>query len=215
MSNSSCVVSNLYLPSVEVFRELSEHQYIKIDCSEQYHKQTYRNRCTIIGANGLQTLTVPVLNGHSMGMSYKDVKIAYDTRWQQVHWRSIVAAYKSSPFFEFYEDDFVGFYEKQHPFLFDFNLELFKLVLKHIDFTTPKVISTVSEPLDFTEDLRFMANCKQLKDSSLVQPPYWQVFNQRFPFIPNLSIIDLLFNMGNESYLYLEEWGRMDSKLEM
>ena len=207
MSNSSCVVSNMYLPSVEFFRELSHHQHIQIDCSDRYHKQTYRNRCNVIGANGLQTLTVPVVSGHSMGMSYRDMKIAYDTRWQQVHWRSIEAAYKSSPFFEYYQDDFVGFYEKQYPFLFDYNVELFSLILGLIGFSVEKVVTLVSEPLDFNEDLRFMANCKQPKDDGMTQPIYWQVFNQRFPFVPNLSIIDLLFNMGNESYLYLEEWG--------
>lgn len=209
MNNSSCVLPNLYLPSVDLFCALANYQTLQLDASDIYQKQTYRNRCNIIGANGIQTLTVPVVNGHSMGMRFKDVRIAYDTRWQQIHWRSISAAYKSSPFFEYYEDDFVGFYTKQHTFLFEYNAELLRLILQLLDFSKEKQVVLIDVNNQLTDnDLRLLVNCKQSIDTSIPQPPYWQVFNDRHSFTPHLSILDLLFNMGTESYLYLEGWGR-------
>lgn len=202
MKNKSCLIPTLYLPSVSAMKTIACYNELCIDGSDHYQKQSFRNRAQIVGGNGLQTLTVPIVNGHSLGIPIKDARIAYDTRWQQVHWRSITAAYKSSPFFEYYEDDFAPFYHERFEFLFDYNTEQLSVILKLIDFSVSKRLTVNSAYDSVFDDLRCLVECKTGLDRNS-QIPYWQVFQNRFGFVPNLSVLDLLFNLGPEAYLYL------------
>ncbi len=209
----SCLIANLYLPSIHSVSALTSFERVLVDGVDVYQKQTYRNRALIVGANGVQTLTIPVVGGHRMGMCFRDVQIAYDTRWQQIHWGAITAAYKSSPFFEYYQDGLAPFYHKQHQFLFDFNLHLFEFLMDAIDFYPSKTIMVTKDvKSEDAIDLRFMANCKD--DASILetQPPYWQVFQAKHSFTPNLSVLDLICNLGSESYLYLDSLNKQSLK---
>lgn len=211
--DQKCLISNLYLPSINILSAISHCQTILIDGQDDYQKQTYRNRTLIVGANGVQTLTVPVVGGHRMGMNFRDVKIAYDTRWQQIHWGAITSAYKSSPFFEYYQDGLAPFYHQQHQYLFDFNLHLFEFLMDALDFYPLKVLS-VAQDINIVGivDFRFMANCKDETSTMESQTPYWQVFQAKHSFTPNLSVLDLICNLGSESYLYLDALNKQTLK---
>ena len=159
-----------------------------IDIHTHYIKQTYTNRCTILSTNGPQDLTIPIIKPKEK-TPIKDIRISSHDNWQQLHWRSIQSAYNSTPFFEYFCDDYAPFYEKNWSFLLDFNLEIQQKTLELLNF--PKIEFTISN--------------SYIETSILLQKnPYYQIFNSKFGFTPNLSIIDLLFNMGNESRIYLK-----------
>ena len=187
-----------------------------IDIHSHYLKQTYTNRCTIITANGIQDLTIPIIKPKKK-TPIKDIRISTHDNWQQLHWRTIQSAYNSTPFFEYFCDDYAPFYEKKYEFLLDFNIKIQQKTLELLNFS--KIEFTLSdsyiEPSNFiTKDLREMINPKKF-DVSLynnLNTPYYQIFNQKFGFIPNLSIIDLLFNMGNEARIYLKNLSVTDYK---
>lgn len=190
-----------YLPPIEFFKQLAAHKKnnILIEKYEHFPKQTYRNRAAVYGPNGKLNLIVPVLKGSKIHTAVKDVKISYDADWQRLHWLSLQTSYRSSAYFEFYEDDFAPFYEKQYKYLFDYNLELLSLVLKHLK---------MNVDFDFTESYAthyltdFRENIHPKKESSYVSQQYFQVFEDKYGFIPNLSIVDLLFNQGPQSAKY-------------
>jgi len=135
MTNSKTLFTINYLPSVQYFSHWVNSKSPVLEKHCNYIKQTYRNRCDILAANGIIPLTIPVAKGKTHKVQTKEIEISYDTRWQPLHWRSIVSAYNSSPFFEYYEDDFRPFYEKNFKYLFDFNLELMNVILEAIDIT--------------------------------------------------------------------------------
>src|SRR5690606_40700192 len=120
------VLPLFYLPPIEFFKQLIDNKgkTIIIEKHEHFPKQTYRNRATVYGPNGKLNLTVPVLKGSKMHTAVKDVKISYDADWQRLHWLTLQSSYRSSAYFEFYEDDFAPFYERKYDYLFDYNLEL-------------------------------------------------------------------------------------------
>ena len=179
-----------------------------IDIHSHYVKQTYTNRCTILSTNGPQDLTIPIIKPKEK-TPIKDIRISSHDNWQQLHWRTIHSAYNSTPFFEYFCDDYAPFYEKNWDFLLDFNLEIQQNTLQLLNFQ--KIEHTLSdsyiEPSNFiTKDLREVINPKKFNVTlyNELNNPYYQVFNSKFSFTPNLSIIDLLFNMGNESRIYLK-----------
>ena len=167
---------------------------------ENYIKQTYRNRCRIAAANGVMTLNIPVESGGGEKIPIKDVRISSHGDWQMQHWRSIASAYNSSPFFEYYEDDFRPFYEKKWKFLWDFNWELMQKTLLLLDIQ-PHIELTKSYNAVVENDFRDAIHPK--KESIFPTEKYYQVFEQKYGFFPDLSILDLLCNMGNEAVLYL------------
>jgi hypothetical protein len=171
---------------------------------DYYVKQTYRNRCHIAAANGVMALSIPVEKSSGEKMLTRDVRISDHNDWQLQHWRSIESAYNSTPFFEYYKDDLYPFFEKKWTFLFDYNVEIQVKVLELLDIQpTLKYSTAYQQELDAEiEDLRESIHPKKETDL-YVAKPYYQVFEQRYGFQPNLSIIDLLFNMGNESILTL------------
>lgn len=192
-----------YLPAVGYFSSLKIYDFhFILEKNEYFPKQTYRNRALICSPNGPLTLTLPVVKGSKTHTSIKDVKVSYDTRWQRLHWLSLQTCYRSSAYFEFYEDEFVSFYEKKYTFLFDLNLELMGWLFSKLKFNVSYTFSEVYEkpPLaipDYRD--KFLKNSLQ----NIEFKPYFQVFSDRMPFQPNLSVIDLLFNQGPQSKLYI------------
>jgi len=197
-------LSTAYLAPVEYYSALANAKSVYLEHCDYYVKQTYRNRCQIAAANGTMALSIPVEKAGKEKLLTRDVRISEHNDWQMQHWRSIESAYNSTPFFEYYKDDLLPFYEKKWIFLWDFNQEIQTKVLELID-VQPEIKFTTEYRTQLDEgviDLRESIHPK--KENPFVEfKPYYQVFEQRFGFQPNLSIIDLLFNMGNESILTL------------
>ena len=202
------LLSSLYLAPVQYYSKLFCAEKVIIETDDNYQKQSYRNRCIIAAANGALPLSIPVEKPKGVKLKMRDIKIAEHGNWQHFHWNAIISAYNSSPFFEFYKDDFAHFYEKKTTYLFDLNEELRTLICKLLDIDTPVSYNSsfVKEVDTNTIDLREAIHPKKdwhKTDNQFVAKPYYQVFAEKHPFIENLSIIDLLFNMGNEARLYL------------
>lgn len=194
---------------VEYFAQLSKGKVI-IESYSHYTRQTYRNRYHIMAANGPLSLTVPVEKEKNKKVYDKDVKIAYHTPWQHNHWHSLVSAYNSSPFFQFYADELEPFFTKKHTRLLDFNLDSTRLICEliginvEINFTEDFFDSPKNDSLDLREHIHpKKAINAELTGTSTI--PYKQVFDERHGFQPNLSILDLLFNKGPEASLILDE----------
>lgn len=187
-----------YAGNVEYYTQLLSHSNITFDLGEYFVKQTYRNRCVISTANGLQTLVIPTIREHQK-TSMSQVKISYAEKWQQIHWRAITSAYKKSPYFEYYEHLFIPFYENKTVLLSDFNKGLMGAILKVLK-TQKEFNFTESYIEQPDEDFRTVF---QKNNSSFQHPTYIQVFSDRFDFEYNLSIFDLLFNCGPNSIKYL------------
>lgn len=205
MTDKGAIFPMFYLPPVSWFSGLHQHpENALLEREEHFVKQTYRNRAHICSPNGMLALTVPVTKGAKNHTIIRDVKISYDFDWQRLHWLSLQACYRSSAYFEFYEDDFACFY---HPparpiFLFDFNNDLLQLLLKNLKIKTGLLFTDGYERVYAgREDFRRVINPKQ--PAMPQQKPYFQVFEERQGFLPDLSIIDLLFNQGPQSKNYL------------
>ena len=204
MQKNKICLTSAYLAPVEYYVALANAETVLLEQFDSYEKQTYRNRCNIQTANGIIALTIPVEKPRAEKILTRDIRISEHNDWQIQHWRSIESAYNSTPFFEFYKDDFLPFYEKKWDFLWDFNLELQAKVLELLDLQiTMKYTEEYQTRLnDDIVDLRESIHPKKASQNINLKP-YYQVFEQRFGFQENLSIIDLLFNMGNESILTL------------
>lgn len=199
----SVLLSSLYLAPVEYYSALFNSESAIIEINDNYQKQTYRNRCVIAGANGPLTLSIPVEKSDRLKCKMKDIRIAEHGDWRHLHWNAITSAYNSTPYFEYYEDDFRPFYEKKHVFLHDFNENLRILICRLIDIDTGTYY-TEKFVVQASEDLIDMRNSIHPKiPSDFRTGPYYQVFASKHGFLNNLSILDLLFNMGNESRIYL------------
>lgn len=201
-------LSTAYLGPIQQYSKIASAQTIYIETAENYLKQTYRNRCTIAAANGPLSLSVPILKPDTLKCLTKDIRISDHGNWRHLHWNALTSAYRMSPFFEYYEEDFAPFYEKRFSFLFDFNEELRRLICQLIDID-PCIIYTdhynPSVPNDFRETIRPK---HPGEDAAFHALPYYQVFQEKHGFIANLSIVDLLFNMGPESILVLNASAR-------
>ncbi len=202
---SATILSTAYFPPLEYFYYLKESENVLIDVYENYQKQTYRNRCMIYGPNGPLSLIIPVIKPNKPKSIVKDIIISYDEEWQKVHWRSITSAYNSSPFFLYYQDDIFAILETKHKFLLDLNNEvLMKLQdILTIDTLVSQTSSYIENPDQF--DLRNYIIPKNKNPEALNYPIYTQVFDSKHGFLPNLSIIDLLFNEGPNTLEYLEK----------
>ena len=193
----------LYLAPIPLYAQLYKCKALVINGDEPFVKQTYRNRAVIATENGTQNLTIPVI--HDGGrIAMRDVRISEHGNWRHQHWNAMVSAYRKSPFFDYYADDFAHFYEERDGFLMDFNLRLHQVISELLGLDREvKIIDNSNKPAEFI-DLRHIAEPKALTDMEGYTPqPYYQVFAQRNGFIPNLSILDLLFNMGPEGLIVL------------
>ena len=196
----------LYLAAVPLYARLYASESMVIDDVAPFVKQTFRNRAVIATENGTQALTIPIV--HDGGkLAMRDVRISEHGNWRHQHWNAIVSAYRKSPFFDYYADDFAHFYEERDGFLMDFNLRLHGVVSellgleRKVEFLSDEVWDVTG-----TVDLRRIAEPKALQTvEGVVMRPYYQVFAQRNGFVPSLSILDLLFNMGPEGLLVLRD----------
>ncbi len=193
-----------YHPSVGYMAEVILAEEIFVEAYETYTKQTCRNRCIIFGPNGRQTLSIPVIKSNGNHTLTKDILISPHQPWQKIHWRSIQTAYNNSPFFLYYQDHLVRFYEKNYKFLLDLNLELIQTLLELLKIES-RVKFTVEYEKNKTnvKDLRANFGTKQI-DQQLNYPHYTQVFEPSHGFIPGLTTLDLLFNLGPEASPYLK-----------
>lgn len=194
------LLSTAYLAPIEYYKVMLNAESVFLEQCEYYQKQSYRNRCRILTANGVMDLTIPVVNKGKQ--TIKDIEISEHDDWQLKHWRALESAYSSSPFFEFYMDDIFPFYSKKWKYLWDFNLEINHKIFEILELEFQyKLTSFYENSSTVFADYRNSIHPKTNTDFNLKS--YYQVFGQKFGFQSNLSIIDLLFNMGPESELVL------------
>jgi hypothetical protein len=203
MTETGTVLPMFYLPPVEYFVQVNKHKAnILIEREEHLIKQTYRNRAHIYSPDGMLALTVPVIKGSKAHTKIKEVKISYDFKWQRLHWMSLQNCYRRSAYFEFYEDDFARFYNSRFEYLFDYNDEMLRLIVKMLKLKTDyQFTDEYMESYPCMADFRLSINPK--RNTFENQKPYFQLFEERQGFLKNLSIVDLLFNHGPQAISYL------------
>ena len=221
------LLSSTYFGPIQWYQKLNRYDECLIERHESFIKQTYRNRMIIPTTNGPLSLTIPT--NHDISLSMKDIRISDHANWRHVHWNALLSAYGESPFFEYYQDDIRPFYEKKYEFLFDFNMETTAKMIELLDIR-PKISVTdeyvlseerrvkseefnglanhkvqssnlkVQSIVDFRDAIRPK---KPLPDPEFESKRYYQVYGQKYGFQPNMSILDLLFNEGNEAIFFL------------
>ena len=227
-----CLLSTAYFPPIQWFSKVRRYEHCLVEQHDHYVKQTYRNRCTIMTWSGPLSLTVPVERSEGK-LLMRDVRISDHNHWRHIHWNALESAYGETPFFEYYADDLLPFFDRRWDYLFDFNMAIANTLCQLLDLreadlqpTTHYIpgdslseasvlsrpsclseaseFSQISEPSGSLLDFRETIRPKHAPaDPTFVPRPYWQVHGQRFGFTPGLSILDLLFTMGPESILYL------------
>lgn len=206
-SKHAVLLSTAYFGPVQYYSFCVKTEKVYIEQYENFIKQTYRNRCVILGGNGPIQLIVPVVKGRGPKTLIKDLQISYDTNWQRNHWRTIFSAYNSSPFFEYYKDDFLPFYETKHRFLLDFNLKIHETICELLEIDNNTILTDDFEKvpggtINYRELISPKINWQS--DTNFKSVKYTQVFSDKLGFVPNLSILDLLFNEGPNGYAVLE-----------
>ena len=215
------LLQTTYFGPVQWYQKLNRYDHCLIEQNDSYHKQTYRNRCVIAAANGPQTLTVPVEADGGSAL-VRDIRISDHNQWRRIHWNALQSAYSESPFFDYYADDIRPFFEQKYTFLIDFNEAIRQTVCTLLDIH-PSVeytrqfspltshlspltshLSPLTSHLLPLRDFRQVIDAKHpLADPDFQPREYWQVFARKHGFLPNLSILDLLFCMGPEAIFYL------------
>jgi hypothetical protein len=197
------LVHPTYFPSISHYAAMIQAEKVVFEMEDNFQKQTNRNRMYIYSPNGIQMLNIPIKHSKIANQKCKDVKIEPDFNWQKQHFKSLEAAYRTSPFFEYFEDDIAPIFQKKHTFLMDLNLEVFELLNQclGISISPEKTIEYFHEVHD-VNDFRFLANGK--KDQTQCEP-YTQVFGEKYGFLNNLSVLDLLFNEGRYALDYLKK----------
>ncbi len=203
---SEVLVELQFLPCLEYFVCILQHEKINLEACENLPRRSPRNRCRVLTANKVDTLTVPLMESRRAS-PIRDVKIDYGQPWGRRHWGCLQSAYGKSPYFEYYAADFQDIYQKSPIFLFDFNLELLTLCLRFLGWEK-EVAYTLSYQTDVEKtvfDARSLINSRKSQETGLFYQsvPYYQTFGN--DFVPNLSIIDLLFNKGPESPLIIRQ----------
>ena len=203
------------------YQKLHRFHDVAIERMDSFIKQTYRNRCVIAAPNGPQALTIPVSHDTDKPLT-RDIHISDHGEWRRLHWNALQTAYGESPFFEYYADDLRPFFERRWEFLYDFNMEITLTLCQLLDIhphITPTEQYTPTADIfggdetdggcthpsaSLTADFREVIRPKHpLPDPDFCPRPYYQVYAARHGFLPNLSILDLLFNEGNESIFWL------------
>jgi hypothetical protein len=192
-----------YFPSISHFVAIAQSDSITFEIEDNFQKQTNRNRTYIYSPNGIQLLNIPIKHSKLNHQKTKDIKIDQEFDWQKQHFKSLEAAYRSSPFFEYFEDDLLPLFQKKHTFLMDLNMEAFAIVSKFLRMkleidTTTEYFHEIDNPEVI--DFRYLINGK--KDLSIFDS-YTQVFDDKYGFLNNLSVLDLLFNEGKFAMDYL------------
>ena len=210
------LLSTTYFGPIQWYQKLYRAEEVFIERCETFQKQTYRNRCLIATTNGIQALTVPVADpadkrnqNYSLSITHysliRDIRISDHGNWRHLHWNALKSAYGESPFFDYYQDDIRPFFEQRWDYLFDFNEAIREKMCELLDIQPTVSMTegyTPSEVLAI--DFRSAIRPKHPEpDPDFTPKRYYQVYEQKYGFLPNLSILDLLFNMGTESILYL------------
>ena len=209
---TTALLQTTYFGPIQWYQKLYRYDHCLIEQYDSYQKQTYRNRCLIATANGIQALTVPVehspLTSHHSPL-VKDLRISDHNQWRRVHWNALQSAYSESPFFDYYADDLHPFFERKYNFLIDFNEAIRQKICELIDIQpqveyTSSYTSAITPQTSNITDYRDVIHAKHPQpDDTFEAKRYWQVFQHKHGFLPNLSILDLLFCMGPESVFYL------------
>ncbi|WP_430613730.1 WbqC family protein [Flavobacterium sp. JP2137] len=192
-----------YFPSISQFVAMAQADTITFEVADNFQKQTNRNRMYIYSANGLQLLNIPVKHALEHHQKFKDVRIEYAFNWQKQHLKSLEASYRTSPYFEYFEDDIRPIFEKKQVFMLDLNFQIHEILTDCLGMPLPYAQTTeyIKKPEQLL-DLRSLADGK--KDRAAFDP-YVQVFDEKYGFINNLSILDLLFNEGRHAVDYLKK----------
>ena len=205
---AECLLTTTYFGPVQWYQKLYRYRTVWMERHDSFVKQTYRNRCCIATTHGVQSLTIPVEHGANSLLT-RDTRISDHGNWRHLHWNAIRSAYGESPFFEFYADDLAPFFERRWTFLTDFNDEICALMCQLLDITPhlqPTTCFLTAEECanrhihDFRDAIRPK---HPLPDPGFQPQRYYQVFEGENGFLPNLSILDLLMNCGNESIFFL------------
>ena len=200
------LLATTYFGPVQWYQKLNQSDRCLIERHDHFIKQTYRNRCVIATTNGLQALTVPIERFEGAHCAMLNIRISDHGSWRHLHWNALQSAYGESPFFEFYADDIRPFFERRWEFLVDFNMEITQKMCELLDIQ-PHITLTdayISADEEGVTDYRDAIRPKNpLPDDSFQPRRYYQVYEQKHGFQPNLSILDLLFNEGPEAVLYL------------
>lgn len=206
MNTSYALFSTAYFPPISYVAAMLDKQVVVVEQYETFPKQTYRNRAVVATANGLLSLTVPVVRINGNHTYTKDMAICYNENWAVKHWRAIESAYNSSPYFLYYKDEVEAILNKQYIGLVDLNMDILSFVFKKLKVAKDIMLSTdfvLAEDVATIEDYR---NRFSPKNKEILQlPPYDQVFEDRYGFQSDISILDLLFNLGPDSLGYLKE----------
>lgn len=197
----TALLSSAYFAPIQWYQKLYRYPQVRVEHCDSYQKQTYRNRCVIASANGPQALTVPVFVENGIA------KISDHGNWRHIHWQALTSAYGDSPFFDYYEDDLRPFFTERWERLYDYNEAICRKMCELLDIQ-PNVVPTTDylshADCDGIDDFRDAIHPKHPQDDPQFVPRrYYQVYEQRHGFLPNLSILDMLFNMGPESVFYL------------
>jgi hypothetical protein len=191
-----------YFPNIHQFTQIIKANNILFEISDNYQKQTFRNRTYIYGANGKLGLFIPVIHTHKNRELFKDVKISYESNWMDLHLKSLQSAYRSSPYFEYFEDNFIKLYSEKEKFLVDFNIKCIKLISNLLDLDLDfKMSNEYVEKTNDIIDLRDLSNAR--KEKKIETPKYIQVFESKHGYLNNLSILDLIFSEGKNSVLLM------------
>ena len=200
------LLTSTYFGPVQWYQKLNQSDCCLIERHDHFVKQTYRNRCVIATTSGLQALTVPIERYEGAHCEMRDIRISNHGSWRHLHWNALQSAYGESPFFEFYADDLIPFFERRWEFLFDFNTAITRKMCELLDIH-PQIAFTeayASAEEEGVTDFRDVIRPKHpLPDDGFRPCRYYQVYEQKHGFQPNLSILDLLFNEGPEAVLYL------------
>ncbi|GIM53704.1 WbqC family protein [Capnocytophaga cynodegmi] len=203
MITHSVLIHPTYFPSIAQFHLILKYPCV-LEVSDNYQKQTLRNRAYIYGANGKQALNLPIkhVGGETGRQLFKDVRVENHFPWQRLHWKSLETAYRTSPFFEYYEDDLLPLFEKKYTFLLDVNMDTIQTLLACLqtDINFDKTKSYEAEPKQ-VKDFRFLTSAK--KEFPLQMEEYHQIFSDKHGFLLNLSVLDLLFHEGPNTEDYL------------
>ena len=207
MPMTKILIHPAYFGPIDQFSAMAHAEEVLFENEDNYQKQTYRNRTYIYGANGKLILNIPIKHLNSPGVKqhqkYRDVMIENDFKWQKQHWKSLKSAYQTSPFFEFYEDDIAPLFHKEESYLMEFNYKCFQLVCEclQLEINYKKTEEYIRHPQDI-KDMRGLINAKK----EIEIPVYNQVFQEKEGFLPDLSILDLMFNEGPNAVNYLRSW---------
>lgn len=197
------ILGTQYFGNIDYFTQINRADEVLIEINDHYEKQSFRNRTTILGANGPLNLVVPLLR-RGVRMPTKNVTIEYAHNWNQLHWRSLESAYRSSAYFEFYEHHFEGLYNGEITHLVDLNKTILEKMIAALNITTPISYTTeYHKTIDGYVDMRNLSNPQKALEKKFPATPYFQVFEDKGAFVHNLSIFDLLCSEGPRSKDYL------------